>query len=237
LKLLLAAGAGPYLAFDTQNEPDGNFRDKRNAGGVFSLAAIWNPESRWFIEARVNTVWVNKNFDTTSLLFGLGYRLDSEPSTETRTNGSTKIRSKTNNEITGLLGSSIVHGPDEPSFAFGIEYRRNIARHLEWTVGYIDEGDNTYINRKGITAQLWPKQSFFDDHITLGVGVGVYLAVDNNRKHGSDNWDDAILSGLITVTGSYQLSSEYVIRISFSRTITDYERDTDIIFAGLGYRF
>jgi hypothetical protein len=61
--------------------------------------------------------------------------------------------------------------------------------------------------------------------------------VDNNRKHGSDNWDDAILSGLITVTGSYQLSSEYVIRISFSRTITDYERDTDIIFAGLGYRF
>ena len=67
-KLLLAAGAGPYLAFDTNNEPDGNFRDKRNAGGVFSLAAIWNLESRWFIEARVNTVWVHKNFDTTTLL-------------------------------------------------------------------------------------------------------------------------------------------------------------------------
>lgn len=236
-RLLLSAGAGPYLAFDTQNEPDGSFKDTRYGGGVFSLAAIWNSESRWFVEARVNTIWVNENFDTTALLFGVGYRLDPEPSTKTRTHRSTKTWSKTNNEITGFLGDSIVHGPDENSFAFGIEYRRSITRHLEWTVGYIDEGDNTYINRKGITAQLWPKQSFFDDHLTLGVGVGVYLAVDNRRNPGADIWDDTILNGLITVTGSYQLCSEYVIRISLSRTITDYDRDTDIIFAGLGYRF
>ena len=236
-RLLLAAGAGPYLAFDTQNELDGSFSDKKNAGGVFSLAAIWNSESRWFLQARVNTVLVHRNFDTTALLFGVGYRLDSEPSTGTRTSGATKTWGNTNNEITGLLGGSIVHGPDDTSFAFGIEYRRGIARHLEWTVGYIDEGDNTLIDRKGITTQLWPKKSFFDDHLTLAVGVGVYLAVDNGRNPGSDIWDDAVLNGLITVTGSYHLSQRYVIRISFSRTITDYDRDTDIILAGLGYRF
>ncbi|MEJ2658762.1 MAG: hypothetical protein P8012_16500 [Desulfobacterales bacterium] len=236
-KLLLAAGAGPYLAFDTQNERDGNFSEKKNAGGVFSLAAIWNSEGRWFLQARVNTVLVHRNFDTTALLFGLGYRLDSEPSTETRTSVSRKARSKTNNEITGFLGTSIAIGPDDNSFAFGIEYRRSIARHLEWTIGYIDEGDSTLMDRKGITTQLWPNKSFFDDHLTLGVGVGVYLAVDNRRNPGSDIWDDAVLTGLITVTGSYHLSDGYLIRLSWSRTITDYDRDTDVILAGLGYRF
>jgi hypothetical protein len=89
-KLLLAAGAGPYLAFDTQNEPDGSFRDTRNAGGVFSIAAIWKLESRWSLQARVNTILVHRNFDTTALLFGVGYRLDSEPSKGTRENRSTK---------------------------------------------------------------------------------------------------------------------------------------------------
>jgi len=85
-----AAGAGPYLAFDTQNEPDGSFRDTRNAGGVFSIAAIWKLESRWSLQARVNTILVHRNFDTTALLFGVGYRLDSEPSKGTRENRSTK---------------------------------------------------------------------------------------------------------------------------------------------------
>jgi len=236
-RLLLAAGAGPYFSFDTHQEPDGSFRDVRYGGGIFSLAAIWNSGSRWFVEARVNTVLVHRDIDTTALLFGVGYRLDFEPSEETRTSGSTKTWRKTNNEITGFLGDSIVHGPDDNSFAFGIEYRRSIARHLDWTVGYIDEGDNTYIDRKGITAQLWPKKSFFGDHLTLGVGVGVYLAADNHKNPGSDIWDDALLTGLITLTGSYHLSHGYLIRISFSRTITDYDRDTDIILAGLGYRF
>ncbi len=236
-RLLLAAGAGPYLAFDTQNQPDGNFRDARNGGGVFSLAAFWNSGSQWFLQARVNTVLVNRNFDTTALLFGVGYRLDPDTSKGDQANRSTKTLSKSNNEITGFLGDAIVHGPDENSFAFGIEYRRSIARHLEWTVGYIDEGDNTYIDRKGITAQLWPKQSFFDDRLTLGAGVGVYSAVDNRRNPGADIWDDAVLIGLITLTGSYHLSHGYLIRISFCRTITDYDRDTDILFAGLGYRF
>jgi hypothetical protein len=180
---------------------------------------------------------MNTNFNTTSLLFGVGYQLDPEPSPGPRTIGSPQTRSKTNNEITAFLGRSIVNGPHDNSIAIGIEYRRGIARYLEWTVGFIDEGDNTAINRKGITTQLWPKRSFFDDRLTLGVGFGVYLAVDKRRNPESDIGNDGIITGLTTITGSYLLSQRFLIRVSWSRTITDYNRDTDIILAGLGWRF
>ena len=236
-RLSLSAGAGPYFSFDTQHKFDGSYRNEKDWGGVFSLAVTWNTESRWLLQARVNNVWLNRNIDTISLLFGVGYQLDPEPLPGTRTTGSPQTWSKTNNEITALLGRCIVNGPHDNSFAFGIEYRRGIARYLEWTVGYIDEGDNTAIDRKGITTQLWPKRSFFDDRLTLGVGFGVYLAVDKRRNPESDIGNEAIIAGLITFTGSYHLSRRFLIRMSLSRTITDYNRDTDIILAGLGYRF
>ncbi len=236
-RLSLAAGAGPYLSFDTQHKLDGSYRNEKDWCGVFSLAATWDTESRWLLQARVNNVWLNRNIDTTSLLFGVGYQLDPEPSPGARTIGSPQTWSKTNNEITAFLGRSIVNGPHDNSFAIGIEYRRGIAHYLEWTVGYIDEGDNTAINRKGITTQLWPKRSFFDDRLTLGVGFGVYLAVDKRRNPESTIGNDAIITGLTTVTGSYYLSQRFLIRVSWSRTITDYNRDTDIILAGLGCRF
>ena len=236
-RLSFAAGAGPYLAFDTQHNPDGRYINKKNGGGIFSLAAIWDSKSRWLIQARVDSILVHRNIDTTAFSFGIGYKLDPGPSAEAPRSGSSKTRSKMDNEITGFLGRSIINGPHENSFSFGIEYRRGIARYLDWTVGYIDEGDNAAFNRKGIATQFWPKKSFFDDDLTLGVGVGAYLAVDKGRNSGSDIGDDAILAGLITVTGSYHLSQEYRIRISWSRVMTDYDRDTDIIFVGLGYHF
>jgi len=230
--LSLAAGAGPYLAFDTQHKLDGSYRNEKDWGGVFSLATTWDTKSRWLLQTRVNIVWMNTNFDTTSLLFGVGYRLDPEPSAGTQTTESLQTWSTKNNEITGFLGRCIVNGPHDNSFAIGFEYRRGVAHYLEWTVGYLDEGDNTAIERKGITSQLWPKRSFFNDRLTLGVGFGAYLAVDKFR-----NPDDAFIAGLITLTGSYHLCRKFLIRISCSRTITDYNRDTDIILAGLGYRF
>ena len=236
-RLLFAAGAGPYLSFDTQHKLDGSYLNEKDWGGIFSLAATWDTESRWLLQARVNSVWINSNFDTTSLLFGVGYQLDPEPSSGTRTTESPQTWSKTNNEITAFLGRTIVNGPHANSFTIGIEYRRGIARYLEWTVGYIDEGDNTAINRKGITTQLWTKRSFFGNRLTLGVGVGVYLAFDQCRNSESDIGNDAIITGLTTVTGSFHLSQRFLIRMSCSRTITDYNRDTDIILAGLGYRF
>ena len=236
-RLSLAAGAGPYLSFDTQHQPDGSFRNEKDWGGVFSLAATWDTESRWLLQARVNNVWLDRNIDTISLLFGVGYQLDPGSSPGARTTGSPKTWSKTNNEITAFLGRSIVNGPHDNTFAIGIEYRRGIAHYLEWTVGYIDEGDNTVINRKGITTQLWPKRSFFDDRLTLGVGFGVYLAFDKRRNPESDIGNDAFITGLTTVTGSYHLSQRFLIRMSWSRIITDYNRDTDVILAGLGYRF
>jgi hypothetical protein len=236
-RLSLSAGAGPYFSFDTQHKLDGSYRNEKDLGGVFSLAVTWNTESRWLLQARVNNVWLSRNIDTISLLFGVGYQLDPEPSPGDRTTGSPQTWRTTNNEITAFLGRSIVNGPQDNSTAIGIEYRRGIARYLEWTVGYIDEGDNTAINRKGITTQLWPKRSFFDDRLTLGVGLGVYLAVDKRRNPESDIGNDAFIAGLITVTGSYYFSRRFLIRTSLSRTITDYNRDTDVILAGLGYRF
>ena len=67
-----------------------------------------------------------------------------------------------------------------------------VRRHLDWTVSWLEEGDNSMILRNGLTTQLWL--------------MGAFLAY----------WS---------------------FRAAWSRIITDYSRDTDVILGGIGYRF
>jgi len=45
------------------------------------------------------------------------------------------------------------------------------------------------------------------------------------------------LAGIVTLTGSYRIHRHWDVRTSWNRIVTDYNRDTDIILGGVGYRF
>jgi hypothetical protein len=75
---------------------------------------------------------------------------------------------------------------------------------------------------------------YFGDRLTLGAGMGPYVAVTQNDDHSGDGR----LAGLFSVTASYRFSeSRWLARITWNRLATRYDRDVDMVLAGIGARF
>ena len=67
---------------------------------------------------------------------------------------------------------------------------------------------------------------------SIGAGFGFYSAIDKYRpapgRHVSD---------VVSATVSVRPIKNFDIRFLWHRIVTDYNRDTDIVLWGLGYRF
>jgi hypothetical protein len=201
---------------------------------MVNLLASWYTKNRWIYQLQGSWVRGGNSFDTLSVLAGIGYQLDAPPSPGPDLKAPRQTQETTHNELTFLGGQTVVNIPGDGSSTSGsIEYRRGIWRYVEWTAGTLYEGKSSLIDRYGLTTQLWLAKPFFEDRMSLGAGFGVYLAKDriSERRTGE------ILSEIVSITASYRLSPHWHIRGTWDRIITDYDRDTDIFLAGIGYRY
>jgi hypothetical protein len=236
-RLSLGLGAGGLFYFDTIRPTDGTPpHDAHGWGGIASVAATIYTESRWFAQVQGNYVRGDRSFDTLSALAGIGYQLDPPPTPGPDLKGSHQDSRTTDNEITLFGGQTIVNIPavNGKSPAVALEYRRGIWRYLEWTARAIYEGKNDLIERYGLTSQFWLAKEFLDERLSIGAGLGGYAGRDQRRTGG--NTKD-FFAEVLSVTGSVRLSNHWDLRATWDRTITAYDRDTDIFLGGIGFRF
>jgi hypothetical protein len=195
---------------------------------LYSVAATWSTPGRWLYQARLDHVETKHSIDTTELLFGVGFKLDKDAAWVYERPANRK------NEVTVFGGVTIVNSfGSETDLAGSIEYRHAFGPALRGSIAWLNEGDPQLIGRYGIVAQGWYEPGFSGDRFTLGVGLGLYLAVDEVREgdHG------AFGAGIFTMTASYRVGAEWTARFSWSRVLSSYDRDTDILLLGAGYRF
>ena len=180
-QLSLAAGVGPYLYYDTASgRGQSDSYNTHGLGGIVSLAATWYTESRWLFQVRGNWIGATNRFDTISLSCGIGYQLDAPSSPGPRIAAPHQNERTTNNEITLFMGESTLNRFDSRhTAAEAVEYRRGLTQHIDWTIGFMNEGSSIPLERYGITSQVWLVRAFFDDYVALGVGVGPYLAYNS----------------------------------------------------------
>ncbi|OGU07216.1 MAG: hypothetical protein A2X82_03135 [Geobacteraceae bacterium GWC2_55_20] len=234
-RLSLSAGFGPYYYFDTTlPAANGSYTNHHGLGGIASLALIIETETPWLFQLRTN--WVNTfgQMDTVSALAGIGYRLDvSGPPKSDHDQAESDVAE---NEITLFAGRTITNSfESEHSTSLCLEYRRGLLKYLDWTASWIYEGDTRLIRRDGVASQFWAVKDFKQDRIALGFGVGTYFSID--RQAGSSLNGDRLVSMIATMTGSYRLDPSWSLRTSWNRIVTNYDRDTDVIMGGVGYRF
>ena len=130
---------------------------------------------------KLNRVQAFGGPDTTALLFGVGYQLDAPEGRGPRARAASRTTNVTGNEVTVMVGTTILNSPDsESNVAESIEYRRGLWRYVDFTASYLHEGGHVQSRRDGIAMQLWATRAFFDDRLTLGVGAGPYLSVTQN---------------------------------------------------------
>jgi hypothetical protein len=236
-RLTLAAAAGPYFFLDTKsNSTPNGFSNNHEWKAMLSMAAAWHLENDLILELRGNWVKGPSGFDTASVLAGIGYHFESaqEP---LKTSGLARDQ-EPKNEITLFLGQTIVNSFDsQRSVATSLEYRRHLLRHLDWTVAGIYEGDNRLIRRDGVITQFWATQQLLEDTLSVGAGAGAYFNAGHYNNPFNGSVSSRFVSGIITATGSYRFTPHWAVRASWNRVVTNYERDTDVILWGVGYRF
>ncbi len=232
-RFALAAGVGPYYYFDTTSRGPGGYVNHHGLGLIYSLAAAVQVNDRWALQLRLNRVDARKQFDTNTWLLGIGYQLDGAPA---RSSVAAPYATTLPNEVTILAGQTIVNSfESERGGAAGIEYRRAYSRHLEWSVGFLKEGDGQRVNRKGISAQGWLMQSTSDNRISFGIGLGPYFTVERRNAAGLEEGER--LAGMVSLSARYRFLSQWHARATWSRVFTNYSGDTDVLLIGAGYTF
>ncbi|ODV43499.1 hypothetical protein AWV79_17080 [Cupriavidus sp. UYMMa02A] len=235
----LSVGAGPYLYFDTTDGlADGSYRNHHGVALLGSAAATWYVSGGpWMVQARYNRAQAWSSFTSNTVLLGVGYQLD-----HGRRDGpfvaGTRTSALTGDELTVFLGANIVNSfHSETGFAAAAEYRHGFWRGVEGTVSYFSESSSDLVQRRGVAAQAWLSGGFFGDRLTLGVGAGPYYATTLHVRGPGAESSPSRWSGLVTLSASYRLSSHWLGRLSWNRVMTGYDRDADLLLAGVGYRF
>ena len=228
-----AIGAGPYQYFDTTlAESVDGFHDAHGTGGMYSLVGTWRlRNSRVFFRTRIDRIQAQHSPDSTQFLVGVGYRLDQDGSLRKNSDGKAFARS-VNDEVVAYAGQTIVNSfASEGNAAYAAEYRKAFGPVVRGSATWLKEGDARLIRRQGIITQAWLEPSFNDDRWTMGIGFGAYFAVDDYRANPRH------VSPIAGTTFSYNLTKHFTTRLNWYRVISNYDRDSDVILVGLGYRF
>lgn len=232
--LSLGLGFGPYYYFDTSTGQGlaADYRNLHGWGNLVSLSAKYHLEKRAYIEVRANHVHTRGEGDSNGLLIGMGYELRNVPDRE---------RQKTERQGDRLLmvqgGQAIVNSfESERAAAYGIEYRDTVTQNMEWSATALNEGRIGLVQRKGVAAQLWLLRPF-TERTVLELGGGGYLMRDRVNRSDATEESKTHLVPIVTIGMRYRLSPDWRAQFSWSRVITDYHRDSDVLLLGLGKVF
>jgi hypothetical protein len=238
-RLTLSLGGGGYRYFDTADRDITDYANHHGWGGILSAGVSYHFANRLVLRADINRVWADpKTIDTRTALVGIGYQLQAPAGLGPRDRPRAQADRTARNELTVFIGRTVVNSfASERSVAVALEYRRAIGQHVDWSLTVIDEGDPMVIRRDGVATQLWGVRSFFTDRLMLGIGGGVYLAADEKHRSAPSGEGTGTVAGLVTPTVGWRFSRHVAARFNWERTVSRYDRDTDIFLLGLGYRF
>ena len=229
-----ALGAGPYYYFDTTTGSGSvlDYRNEHGWGALVSMSAKWHLEKRTYLELRMNRVHGRRQHDSTMMLAGLGYELRNLPPDAVRRNAEAGDKM-----ISLHAGRAIVNSfESESATAKAVELRRTVNQNVEWSAMLLNEGRIGLVERKGVAAQLWLLRPF-TEHTMLEMGGGGYLMRDQINRDDAREEPRTHLAPVVSVGIRYRLDRHWRAQLTWTRVITSYHRDSDVILIGAGRVF
>lgn len=243
-RVIFSAGAGAYYYFDTVPLGAGDSADLHGTAPIYSFSATAYVTDRWFARLLINRINPSDDFHSNTALFGAGYWFGRSKRPTPGKLGASPVEARfvTGSELTAYAGRSVVNvSHSEHGVAFAGEYRHGLSRHLDGTVSFIYEGDPKVTRRSGLGLQAWPVNTFFNERVTVGIGLGVYVYIDN--KHSGPSRQLAVgasvntpaMAPLISPTFAVRMNDSWLVRVVWDRVVTNYNRDSDVFLLGAGY--
>jgi hypothetical protein len=239
-RLSISLGLGAYYFYDTQPLPGGDTANIHGTAPIYSFSATGYLSDRWFYRLMLNRISPAHEIQVNTMTVGAGFWFgqDQKPTPGKLGDTPNEQAYVTENELTVFGGQSIVNTFLSPrARAYAGEYRRGVFPHVDWTASAIYEGDPEIIRRSGVATQLWAVNTFFNDRITIGAGLGPYIYLDHKHPASVGQKNPAAVAPLASLTFSVKLSEHWIMRMVFDRVTSSYNRDADIFLLGLGYRW
>ena len=236
----ISLGAGVYYFYDTQALPGGDTANIHGTAPIYSLSGTGYLSDRWFYRVMLNRISPANQNKVNTLTAGMGFWFGQgeKPTPGKLGDAPNQQGYMTENELTVFAGQSVVNTfLSQKARAYAGEYRRGIFPHIDWTASAIYEGDPEIIRRSGVATQLWFVNTFFNDRLTIGGGLGPYVFLDHKHPASAGKKNPAAIAPLASLTCSVRLSEHWIIRAVFDRVTSSYNRDSDIFLVGLGYRW
>lgn len=229
-----AIGVGPYFYFDTTTGLGSldEYQNDHGWGALASVSAKWHLAKRSYIEARFNHVQAKGAGNSNSFLIGMGYELQNVPDRERR-----RTERAGDSLLLVLGGQAIVNSfESERARAYALEYRDTVTQNMEWSVTALSEGQVGLAKRRGVAAQVWLLRPF-TDRTVLELGGGGYLMRDRDDRDNTTASSNTRLVPIATIGMRYRVTRDWRAQLSWSRVITDYHRDSDVLLLGVGKVF
>ena len=236
-RLSFAAGIGPYYFFDTtRSAASETERDHHGWGVLYSVSARWQVVRDWLVELRLQQTRTQTSIDTTSVLLGLGYEFDGDPTAPKVPDGGA-WSAPTRNEVAFFGARTVVNDfSSEPSFGMSVEYRRSLNDHFDWTLAWLHEGQPRLARRNGVVAEFWLRRPLGEGRWTIGAGLGVDVVVDVYSGDFPEGGRER-LAAIFSLTASYRLTPNSSARATWHRVSADHPFDSDVLLLGIGYNF
>jgi hypothetical protein len=240
-RVAIALGVGAYYFFDTQPLPSGDTANVHGTAPIYSLSATGYLSNRWFYRLMVNHIRPTNDIKVTTFSLGAGFWFgrDRKPTPGKLGDAPAQYKYVTENEVTLFGGQSVVNTfLSQKALAYAAEYRRGLVPHIDWTASAIYEGDPKIIRRNGLAAQLWLVNTFQNERIAVGGGLGPYVYLDHkNPRASGGTGSPAAVAPLASLTFSVRMTEHWIVRLMFNRVASTYNRDSDIFLVGFGYRW
>jgi hypothetical protein len=223
------AGVGAYYYFDTTDLHQGAYTNDHGWAPIWSLQATYHyADSRWYNQLQMNRISPRGKDSTTSVMAAVGYQFNGVKGDKLHLDGPSS-----DDTLSLFAGQGITNSlSSERARVTALEYRRAIGRYVDWTVTAIDEGKRVRGQRNGAATQLWLIRSL-NPKVELGMGAGPYFNVKVPEGEGQRSHK----AGLVSIASRYHLAKRIVAELSWSRVVTDYHRDADLLLLGAGYSF
>ena len=226
----MRVAAGPYAFFDTTVASGAGYRDAHGWGALVTAGILYQPHNNGTIyQLRVDRMAIPAIPDVYAVTAGVGFPLNQDGSF--KDNAAPGYRHRPN-EVTAYYGKTIVNSfESENANARSIEWRHTFGPLLKTTLSWVNEGDARLIRRNGIVAQAWVEPTFDEGRYSMGLGLGPYIAVDAYQPGQLHNL------ALLSATAAYRIAGSLSARLTWHRSISTYDRDSDIFLLGVGYKF
>jgi hypothetical protein len=239
-RVSIALGLGAYYFYDTQPLPGGDTANVHGTAPIYSLSATGYLSNRWFYRVNYNRINPTSDIKTDTLTVGAGFWFgqDKKPTPGKLGDAPSEENYVTENEVTVFGGQSVVNTFGNPKArAYAVEFRRGLFPHVDWTASAIYEGAPQIVRRSGAATQLWAVNTFFNDRLSVGAGLGPYVFLDRKHPATSERKNPAAVAPLASLTFSVRLSEHCIMRMVFDRVTSSYNRDADIFLLGVGCRW